>query len=54
MKSFAFGCLLASACALETFDSTTKAVPTAIFHGLGDQCKNGGMENFTKEIADGT
>jgi len=28
--------------------------PTAIFHGFGDQCRNGGMANFTKEIGDQT
>lgn len=28
--------------------------PTAIFHGLGDQCINPGMHNMAKEVADGT
>ncbi len=30
------------------------AVPTAIFHGLGDACANRGMKEFTQEIAMGT
>lgn len=34
--------------------AASTALPTAIFHGLGDACKNSGMKNFTKEIADGT
>jgi hypothetical protein len=29
-------------------------VPTAIFHGLGDQCINPGMHHFTKQIREGT
>ena len=28
----------------------TTAVPTAIFHGLGDACLYPGMHSFTKEI----
>ena len=32
----------------------TQAVPTAIFHGLGDACIYGGMRRFTKQIASGT
>ena len=32
----------------------TQAVPTAIFHGMGDACKHRGMKNFTKEIKNGT
>ena len=34
--------------------SNAKRVPTAIFHGLGDQCINPGMHNFAKEIQDKT
>jgi palmitoyl-protein thioesterase len=30
------------------------AVPTAIFHGMGDACRHRGMKNFTKEIGDQT
>lgn len=30
------------------------AVPTAVFHGLGDACINPGMGSFTKKIATGT
>ena len=29
-----------------------KALPTAVFHGLGDQCVNPSMHNFAKEIGD--
>ncbi len=56
MKSFAISCLVASACALETFDKPTDstALPTAIFHGLGDACIYPGMKHFVKEIADQT
>ncbi len=31
-----------------------KHTPTAVFHGLGDQCVNPGMHNFAKEIGDKT
>ena len=27
-----------------------KALPTAVFHGLGDQCVNPGMHNFAREL----
>lgn len=30
------------------------AVPIAVFHGLGDNCMNPGMKNFTKEIGQKT
>ena len=33
---------------------TAHKTPTAVFHGLGDQCINPGMHNFAKEIADKT
>ena len=28
---------------------SSKHTPTAVFHGLGDQCINPGMHNFAKE-----
>jgi len=34
--------------------SDAKKTPTAIFHGLGDQCINPGMHNFAMEVADKT
>lgn len=34
--------LIGAVSALET--------PTAVFHGLGDECFNPGMHSFTKEI----
>ena len=34
--------------------SSAVAVPTAIFHGLGDACIYPGMHQFTKEIGEGT
>jgi len=27
-------------------------IPTAIFHGFGDQCINPGMKDFAKDIAE--
>jgi palmitoyl-protein thioesterase len=54
MKSFAMACIAASAAATQLPDLKASAVPTAIFHGLGDACANPGMIHFTKEIADGT
>ena len=30
------------------------AVPTAVFHGLGDACIYPGMHSFTNQIAEGT
>merc|ERR1712176_57123 len=44
MKTFTAALLAASA----------TAVPTAIFHGMGDACIYGGMRNFTKEIKEQT
>lgn len=41
MKTFASALLLAAA----------SAVPTAIFHGLGDACIYPGMKNFTNQIS---
>ena len=34
--------------------ASVSAVPTAIFHGLGDACIYPGMHSFSKEIATGT
>ena len=34
--------------------ATAAAIPTAVFHGMGDACIYPGMKHFTKEIADGT
>ena len=34
--------------------ATAAAVPTAIFHGLGDACIYPGMHSFTKQIGEGT
>ena len=34
--------------------ATASAVPTAIFHGLGDACIYPGMHHFTKQIKEGT
>jgi len=34
--------------------ASAAAVPTAVFHGLGDACIYPGMHQFTKEIANGT
>ena len=34
--------------------ATASAIPTAIFHGLGDACIYPGMHHFSKEIANGT
>ena len=34
--------------------ASVSAVPTAIFHGLGDACIYPGMHSFTKDIADQT
>lgn len=34
--------------------ATVSAVPTAIFHGLGDACIYPGMHSFTKDIKEGT
>ena len=34
--------------------ATATAVPTAIFHGLGDACIYPGMHSFTKKIGEGT
>ena len=34
--------------------ATATAVPTAIFHGLGDACIYPGMHSFTKQIGEGT
>ena len=36
------------------FAAAATAVPTAIFHGLGDACIYPGMHSFTKEIGTGT
>jgi len=51
MKSFALACIAATAVAVAVTDT---AVPTAIFHGLGDACANPGMKHFTEEIQKGT
>lgn len=40
--------------ALALSAAAVQAVPTAIFHGLGDACIYGGMRRFTKQIASGT
>ena len=34
--------------------ATATAIPTAIFHGLGDACIYPGMHSFTKKIGEGT
>lgn len=34
--------------------ATASAIPTAIFHGMGDACIYPGMHKFSKEIAEGT
>ena len=39
---------------LSVGSSVNGAVPTAIFHGLGDACHHRGMKDFTDRIADGT
>ena len=44
MRTFGIALLAAAA----------QAVPTAIFHGMGDACIYPGMHRFTKEIAAGT
>lgn len=44
MKTFTAALLAASA----------TAIPTAIFHGLGDACIYPGMKSFTKQIGEGT
>merc|ERR1719464_2083566 len=36
------------------FAATSTAVPTAIFHGLGDSCLYPGMHSFSKKIASDT
>jgi hypothetical protein len=51
MKSFAALALVGYATALE---ADTKAVPTAIFHGFGDECNFPGMWEFSWEIGQGT
>jgi hypothetical protein len=33
---------------------SARKTPTAVFHGLGDQCLNPGMHDFTREIAQKT
>lgn len=33
--------------------ASVSAIPTAIFHGLGDCCLYPGMHSFTKEIEEG-
>lgn len=47
MKTAAFASIIA---AIEA----KKPLPTAVFHGLGDQCVNPGMHNFARDIALGT
>mgnify|MGYP006127425811 CR=1 FL=1 len=47
-------CIAASAAATQLPDLKASAVPTAIFHGLGDACIYPGMEHFTKQISEGT
>ena len=42
MKSFALAALVAAVSA--------KRLPTAVFHGMGDQCINPGMHDFTREL----
>ena len=39
---------------MEMYQAANAAIPTAIFHGLGDACIYPGMHSFTKEIADQT
>jgi hypothetical protein len=34
--------------------SSRAAVPTAIFHGMGDACHHRGMKQFTSEISEKT
>jgi len=46
MKSFAFACLASAI--------TAANIPVAVFHGLGDDCLNPGMHQFTKEIGEKT
>jgi len=46
MKIFTLACLAAAAAA--------RKYPTAVFHGLGDQCINPGMHDFTREIGQKT
>jgi len=36
------------------FAATENALPTAVFHGMGDACFNPGMKQFTKHIGDKT
>lgn len=36
------------------FGASVAAIPTAVFHGLGDACIYPGMHHFTKEIQEGT
>lgn len=47
MKSFVISALVASFVA-------ARHTPTAIFHGLGDQCINPGMHNLAREIGQKT
>ncbi len=51
MVSFQSSLLVA---ALAVLQVNAKKTPTAIFHGLGDQCINPGMHNFAMEIAEKT
>jgi hypothetical protein len=36
------------------FSESLSRIPTAIFHGFGDECDNYGMQKFTDSIANQT
>jgi hypothetical protein len=48
--------MLKTICLISTIIAclSSQALPTAIFHGLGDACENPGMKQITKTIGDGT
>ena len=50
MKKVVSTLLLLSISVTQSF----QAVPTAIFHGMGDACKHRGMKQFTNEIGQKT
>jgi len=46
MKSFVIACVASATVAAD-------GVPTAVFHGMGDLCKNPGMISLTRSIEKG-
>jgi len=47
MKAFAIASIFA-------VSQAKGPLPTAVFHGLGDQCVNPGMHDFARELGLGT